>query len=212
LFWSEAQFRERAKQINAYGRRFGSRGFRSGAMYREQRWFDALEFSYDMSVPNVAHLEPQRGGCCSLMPYFIKDIVELPLTTVQDYSLFHIIGDYSIDLWKRQAEVIVARHGLATFIAHPDYLIEKRARAVYVQLLAYLTELRERGVWLAAAGDVERWWRSRSAMNLVHDGHAWRIEGVGAERARLAYARIRNGELVYEMHPVTPPCAMEQCC
>ena len=29
------------RQINAYGRKFGSRGFRSGAMYREQQWFDA---------------------------------------------------------------------------------------------------------------------------------------------------------------------------
>ncbi len=40
-------------------------------MYREQRWFDAFEFSYDMSVPNAAHLEPQRGGCCTVMPYFL---------------------------------------------------------------------------------------------------------------------------------------------
>ena len=62
-------------------------------MYREQQWFDAFEFSYDMSVPNVAHLEPQRGGCCTVMPYFVGDILELPLTTTQDYSLFHILGD-----------------------------------------------------------------------------------------------------------------------
>ena len=59
-------------------------------------WFDAFEFSYDMSVPNAAHLEPQRGGCCTVMPYFIGKILELPLTTIQDYSLFHILGDYSI--------------------------------------------------------------------------------------------------------------------
>ena len=64
-------------------------------MYREQQWFDAFDFSYDMSVPNVAHLEPQRGGCCTVMPYFVGDLLELPLTTVQDYSLFHILNDYS---------------------------------------------------------------------------------------------------------------------
>ena len=60
-----------------------------------------------MSVPNVAHLEPQRGGCCTVMPYFIGDILELPLTTTQDYSLFHILGDYSIALWKQQIELIL---------------------------------------------------------------------------------------------------------
>ena len=64
-------------------------------MYREQGWFDAFEFSYDMSVPNAAHLEPQRGGCCTVMPYFVGDILELPLTTAQDYTLFHILNDYS---------------------------------------------------------------------------------------------------------------------
>ncbi|MFL4245770.1 hypothetical protein, partial [Escherichia coli] len=82
-------FLERAKEINRYAREFQCGGFRSGAMYREQQWYDAFEFSYDMSVPNVAHLEPQRGGCCTVMPYFIGKILELPLTTIQDYSLFH---------------------------------------------------------------------------------------------------------------------------
>ena len=75
-------------------------------MYREQEWFDAFDFSFDMSVPNVAHLEPQRGGCCTVMPYFIGDVLELPLTTTQDYSLFHILGDYSTTLWKRQIRLI----------------------------------------------------------------------------------------------------------
>src|SRR6185503_13489284 len=118
----------------------GSRGFRSGAMYREQQWFDAFEFSYDMSVPNAAHLEPQRGGCCTVMPYFVGKILELPSTTVQDYSLFHILGDYSIRLWQQQCERILAQNGLMTFITHPDYLIERRAREVYRELLAYLAE------------------------------------------------------------------------
>jgi hypothetical protein len=28
-----------------------------------------LCFAYDMSIPNVAHLDPQRGGCCTIMPF-----------------------------------------------------------------------------------------------------------------------------------------------
>ena len=84
-----------------------------------------------MSVPNVAHLEPQRGGCCTVTPYFVGKIVELPLTATQDYSLFHIIGDYSIALWKKQIDLIRKRHGLISFCTHPGYLIEPRARAVY---------------------------------------------------------------------------------
>jgi hypothetical protein len=200
LFHDKQQFQHRAAQINEYGRAFQSRGFRSGAMYREQGWYSVLEFSYDMSVPNVAHLEPQRGGCCTVMPYFIGNILELPLTTVQDYSLFHILGDYSIALWKKQIAMILSRNGLVSFLTHPDYLIEKRARAVYLELLAHVRQLRDDGtLWIALPGDVERWWRNRSQMILVRDGDSWRIEGTDARRARVAYATLENDRLVYEL-------------
>ena len=104
LFREKAEFLRRAKAINSYGRRFGASGFRAAILYRKQEWFDALDFSYDMSVPNVAHLDPQRGGCCTVMPYFVGKILELPVTTTQDYTLFNILNDYSIDLWKKQIE------------------------------------------------------------------------------------------------------------
>ena len=102
LFAGKETFLRQARRINEHAREFGCDGFRSGAMYREQDWFGAFEFSYDMSVPNAAHLEPQRGGCCTVMPYFVGDILELPLTTIQDYSLFYILNDYSTTLWKEQ--------------------------------------------------------------------------------------------------------------
>jgi hypothetical protein len=103
------------KKINRYAKAFQAFGFRAGAMYRNLDWYEALEFSYDMSVPNVAHLDPQRGGCCTVMPYFIGNILELPLTTTQDYSLFHIIGDYSTKLWKQQIKLVLQKHGLISF-------------------------------------------------------------------------------------------------
>src|SRR5262249_7242387 len=88
LFSDRDEFGRRARRINAYARAFGARGFRSGVLYRRPEWYDALEVDYDMSVPNAGHLEVQRGGCCTVMPYFVGRIVELPLTTAQDYSLF----------------------------------------------------------------------------------------------------------------------------
>src|SRR5207253_10786716 len=137
LFLRRPEFLARAERINAHAREFGSRGFRSGAMYRRQEWYSAFQFSYDMSVPNVAHLEPQRGGCCTVMPYFVGDVVELPLTTAQDYSLFHILNDYSTTLWKEQISEIAQHHGLISVITHPDYLTGHRERAVYIDLLRY---------------------------------------------------------------------------
>jgi hypothetical protein len=200
LYREREEFVRRAARINGYIHRYDSRGFRAGAMYRNQEWYDVFEFSYDMSVPNVAHLEPMRGGCCTVMPYFIGKIVELPLTAAQDYSLFHILNDYSIDLWKQQLALIRERNGLMSFIAHPDYLIESRARKVYEALLDYLRQMVARDrIWAALAGDVDRWWRSRSQMMLVRRDNDWEIVGPESGRARLAYAVLDGGKVRYEL-------------
>ncbi|MBZ5666366.1 MAG: hypothetical protein LAO30_17360, partial [Acidobacteriia bacterium] len=96
LYRNQQQFITRAAKINAYGRQWGAEGFRAGVLYRRQEWFDALDFSYEMSVPNVAHLDAQRGGCCTVFPYFVGKLLEIPVTTTQDYSLFHILRQHSI--------------------------------------------------------------------------------------------------------------------
>ncbi len=200
LFEDRQKFEQRAAEINHFARHFQCGGFRSGAMYREQTWFDTFEFSYDMSVPNAAHLEPQRGGCCTVMPYFNRGILELPLTTTQDYSLFHILGDYSVDRWKAQTDTLLSKHGLISFIAHPDYLTEPRARAVYVELLEYLVRVRsERHLWIALPGQVNDWWRARREMRLVRTGASWRIEGPQSDRARIAYARLDGDTVEYRV-------------
>jgi len=200
LFDDRRRFEERVTRINAYARAFGSRGFRAAAMYRNQQWFDKLEFSYDMSVPNVAHLEPQRGGCCTVMPYLIGGLVELPLTTIQDYSLFNILGQYSTDIWEDQIERLIAANGLITLLTHPDYLIEARARATYRNLLAHVRRLRADGrLWFALPSDAERWWRVRNALRLVREGDSWRVEGPDCDRAHVAYAVLRGNRLEYEL-------------
>jgi len=200
LYQERAEFARRAAEINGYVQRYKARGFRAGAMYRKQDWYDAFAFSYDMSVPNVAHLEPFRGGCCTVMPYFIGKIVELPLTTAEDYSVFHILDDYSIDLWRQQLALVRERNGLMSLLTHPDYLIEARARGVYESLLDHLRQLvtREK-IWAALPGDVDLWWRARSQMKLVPRGQEWKIVGPEKDRARLAYAVLDSGRLKYEL-------------
>ena len=49
LFSSEQEFRRRARSINQYAKKWGAKGFRSPIMYRNQAWYDAFDFSYDMS-------------------------------------------------------------------------------------------------------------------------------------------------------------------
>jgi hypothetical protein len=176
-------------------------------LYRKPEWYDALDFSFDMSIPNVAHLDPQRGGCCTVMPYFIGDILELPVTTTQDYTMFHLLNQRSIDLWRTQTELILGKNGLVSLIIHPDYVMEPEPKSVYAELLEYLRRLREReNIWLALPSEIDHWWRARSEMSIVPHGDSFRIEGEGAERAVLAFATSVNGRLVYEFGRATGAC------
>jgi hypothetical protein len=200
LFVDKQEFLRRVKKINEYGRAYGATGFRAAILYRNLDWYDALEFSYDMSVPNVAHLDPQRGGCCTVMPYFVGGILEIPVTTTQDYMLFHLLGDYSLDLWKTQTEAILEKNGLISFLIHPDYVTEQRALEVYGELLCWLRDLIAReSLWAALPGEVDAWWRARSKMRVVCSGGKWRVKGPGAERAVLAFAKIVDDHIEYEV-------------
>ena len=205
LFRDRQRFLSRVKAINEYGRVWKAKGFRSAVLYRNLNWYDALEFEYDMSVPNVGHLEAQRGGCCTPFPYFIGRILELPLTTTQDYSLFHILREHRIDLWKAQARLVMEKHGLLSLLTHPDYLLDNRAQSTYRALLAFVAELEsEYKMWIALPNQVNEWWRQRSKMTLVPDGNGWRIEGPGKERARLAYAKLDGDRLLYTREAFVP--------
>jgi hypothetical protein len=135
------------------------------------------------------------------MPYFLPGgMLELPLTTVQDYSLFHVLKDYSISLWKQQMDAIVSGHGLISFIVHPDYVFSAPAQRTYRELLEELARRRsEESVWLTLPRDVDHWWRQRSAMRLLPSGSGWTIDGPGSERARLAYAYLDGERLAYEV-------------
>jgi hypothetical protein len=198
LYQKRELFLERAKKINEYIKKYGATGFRAGVMYRNMDWYDAYEFSYDMSMPNVAHLEPQRGGCCTAFPFFVGKILEIPLTTCQDYSLFQILNDYSLSVWKKQLSLLQKRNGLMSFIAHPDYLIDRQARRAYESLLEYLRQIVENEkVWMALPGEVDQWWRARSQLKLVPAGDGWKIEGPDGDRARIAYATLDGDGIKY---------------
>ena len=204
LFRDRARFEERIKSINAYGQAFGARGFRSAVLYRNLNWFELIKFEFDMSVPNVGHLEAQRGGCCTVFPYFVGKILEIPVTTTQDYTLFHVLGQYTIDLWKTQVAAVRQKHGLASFIVHPDYLSGTRPLGTYHALLDFLRQSRsEHGMWLTTANAINDWWRLRSQMSLVFQDGAWQISGFGKERATVAYARTSGGKIVYDHGGVT---------
>jgi hypothetical protein len=200
LFRDWVTFSTRAAKIRDYAAKFGANGFRSAIMYRNPDWLSLLDFQYDMSIPNAGHLDPQHGGCCTIMPFAIGNMIELPLTTVQDYGLFHMLNSHSLQLWQQQTELIVRRHGFASFLVHPDYIVRGRDRDTYIRLLDYLAEVRSSlGLWAALPQEVNDWWRARANMRVVQRESSWTIEGPQSHRARLAFAELHNGRLTFEL-------------
>jgi hypothetical protein len=199
LFDEKEEFLRRAKIINRHAREYGAEGFRAAILYRKPEWYEALDFAFDTSFPNVAPLDPQQGGCCTVMPFFIGEMLEIPITAVQDYTLFHVLNERSIDLWKAQTDMVLKKNGLLSFIVHPDYVLQPDTLSVYKHLLGYLKGLRDKtSIWCALPSEINAWWRARNKMSVVKDGDSWRIVGEGCERAVLAYAKNVEGKLIYE--------------
>lgn len=202
LFRDRASFEANLPKIHHYLELWGAAGFRSPATHRNPDWMPELGCLYDASFPDTDPFEPQAGGCCSILPFFIGDLVELPLTLVQDHTLWEILGDESIDRWAEKSEWIAANSGLVQLLAHPDYLLSEGRLALYDSFLGRLSELirHERG-WHALPREVAKWWRQRAVLSCEAgpDGEV-RVEGgPGAERATVAWASLDPaGELSVE--------------
>src|SRR2546421_85505 len=81
---------------------------RTPARRRVFDWLGELPFSYDCSVPHSDPFEPQPGGCCSVWPFFVGSLVELPYALPQDHTLFTILRAGSIAVWLEQLDKLEA--------------------------------------------------------------------------------------------------------
>jgi len=134
-------------------------------------------------------------------------MLELPVTTTQDYSLFNYLRSFS---WisEQEIDLILQQNGLMSFIVHPDYIKKERENRLYQQLLARLVQLREeKNLWLATPGQIDRWWRQRSKMTLVKDGDDWRIEGREANGLGLPCCGKEREPCLYG-----PECGCRRAC
>ncbi|MGC1853077.1 MAG: hypothetical protein WA687_11625 [Solirubrobacterales bacterium] len=191
LFESRARFEAELPAIHRYLAEWDADGFRSPATHRNPDWMPELGARYDSSFPDTDPFEPQPGGCCSILPFFLGETVELPITLVQDHTLWEILREDSIDHWTSKSEWIVANGGLINLITHPDYLDTPARLRMYEEFLEYLAA--QEGGWYALPREVAEWWRTRAGLRCVEDGEEARIHGDGAERAALSWA-CREGD------------------
>jgi len=183
---------ERLPEIRRWAERWGAVGFRSPATHRCWEWMPMLGFDYDSSYPDTDPYEPMPGGCCSWLPFFNREQVELPITLPQDHTLFVILRRDG-SLWHQKADALRARGGMALMIVHPDYVLEDAPLQMYERFLGAYA--RDDTAWKALPREVSEWWRRRAATSVELVDGTWRPCGPAAAEATVAFAYPPGEEL-----------------
>ena len=165
--------------------RWGAVGFRSAASHRRSDWMRSLRFDYDSSWPDTDPYEPQSGGCCTWLPFFNGELVELPVTLRQDHTLFVILGHQDETAWVEKTNFLRARGGMALIDTHPDYLVDDRIFNAYARFLERFGD--DATAWRALPREVSAWWRRRAQSWLEYDGSTWQVAGPAELEGRVSF-------------------------
>src|SRR5271170_520276 len=173
LYGSKAKFAAKASRIREYLHRWNASGFRSPLMQHKLSWLHALGAEYDTSTFDTDPFEPEPDGMGTIFPFWVpgpngSGYVELPYTLVQDFTLFSVLREQNIDIWKRKLDWVVERGGMALLNTHPDYMCfgGKPARnefpvEQYEELLRYVHEKYEGDYWAATPREVSRYYKDK---------------------------------------------------
>jgi hypothetical protein len=194
MWRKEETFVRTLPKIHHYLAEWHAVGWRSPVTYRNADWMPRLGALYDSSFPDTDPFEPQAGGCCSIFPYFIGEMVELPITLVQDHTMWELLQQPGIDLWIDKSTWISEHHGLVNADVHPDYVIRQDRLDLYDEFLGGLTALD--GGWHALPRDVASWWKDRAKMD-TSDGAG--VTGANGWDATVAHAREAGDRIVYDI-------------
>ena len=95
--------------------------------------------------------------------------VELPYTLPQDFTLFILMKERNIDIWKKKLDWIVENGGMALLITHPDYMncekgrcgIEEYPMEFYEEFLHYVKAKYDGQYWNVLPKEMARFWKEK---------------------------------------------------
>jgi peptidoglycan/xylan/chitin deacetylase (PgdA/CDA1 family) len=183
---SRRTLEQRLPAMRDYAKRWNAVGFRSPATQRHWELMPMLGFDYDSSYSDTDPYEPQPGGCCTYLPYFNDEMVELPITMAQDHTLFAILQNPDAAVWLRKARLLRERQGMVLILTHPDYAGDQRIVDGYRSLLDEFKD--DDTVWHALPRDVAAWWRNRAASTIRNSPDGWQIVGPAAADGQVRFA------------------------
>jgi peptidoglycan/xylan/chitin deacetylase (PgdA/CDA1 family) len=181
LFRSREDFETLKPRVERLAHAHNLRGFRAPSTLRKAEWIASLDFDFDSSFADSDPYEPQPGGTCSLFPFFLADLVELPYTLAQDHTLIHLLHRSPLPLWIAKADWIASLSGMILTLTHPDYCAAPPYFEAYEKLLHHLAGLQQ--AWRALPSQVADWWRRRAAMQLTMEQDGPRLSGADTRGA-----------------------------
>lgn len=171
LYSSVTKFAERAARIREHVRKWHASGFRSPLMQHKLSWLHELGLEYDASTFDTDPFEPEPDGFGTIFPFWVpgpngSGYVELPYTLAQDFTLFVVLREPTIDIWKLKLDWIAEHGGMALLNSHPDYMTLNGAPAErdefpianYEEFLRYAREKYEGAFWTATPREVSRFY------------------------------------------------------
>ena len=176
-FKSRQIFEDRAPKINRYLKEWRAVGFRAPATYCKFDWLHELDIEYDSSTFDTDPFEIGSTAARTIFPFFVnggpggKVFVELPYTLPQDFTLFVIMKEKNLDLWKRKLDWIVEQGGMALMLTHPDYMCSKGEKArvdqypagFYEQFLEYVKSKYEGQFWNPLPKEIAAFWKDQKS-------------------------------------------------
>ncbi len=191
LFRSRADFAHLAPKLERLAQEHGLRGFRAPSTLRRSEWIATMAFDFDSSFSDSDPYEPQAGGTCSVFPFHLERLVELPYTLPQDHTMLHLLRRGLLEVWITKLEWIASVGGMILALVHPDYCGEGWQLTEYEELLRRLSALESS--WRALPSEVADWWRRRGAFKLLVKDDRPLITGrntTGAVARRLSSERL----------------------
>ena len=178
LFWSKKIFSERAIRINHYLEAWNAVGFNSPAMHCNLDWMHDLTIEYDQSTFDTDPFEPQPDGVGTIFPFLVqgnptqKGYVELPYTLPQDFTLFVVMKEKNIKVWKEKLDWIAEKGGMVLLNTHPDYMhfkgkglrVDEYPAKYYVEFLEYIKSKYKDQYWHVLPRDMAKFWSKNLSM------------------------------------------------
>ncbi|HUX79783.1 MAG TPA: hypothetical protein VMW10_08590 [Alphaproteobacteria bacterium] len=173
LFSSRRIFNRRSVRINQYIKDWGVEGFTTPSMLRNPEWLYELDVKHCTSTFDTDPFEPQPYGIGAIFPFYMKDktsgkgFVELPYTLPQDFTLFILMKEQTIDIWEKKLDWVAKKGGMALLNTHSDYMgfngrklgTEEYPVEYYIEFLKFIKAKYEGDYYHGLPIEIARFWK-----------------------------------------------------